>query len=52
MPVQDILEKFEFFPVKCRIQRAMETFQLTRDKTTEREFKMKVTAYLQGLVSL
>ena len=23
---QDILEKFEFFPVKCRLQRALEVF--------------------------
>jgi hypothetical protein len=25
-PEQDVLEKFEFFPVKCRIQRASDEF--------------------------
>ena len=28
--LQDILEKFEFFPIKCRIQRALEIFQMRR----------------------
>jgi hypothetical protein len=32
---QDVLEKFEFFPVKCRIQRASEVFA----KVTERKQK-------------
>ena len=49
--VQDILEKFEFFPVKCRIQRAMETFQMARDKMTDKMFKLKVTVPRQGIVS-
>ncbi len=26
-PRQEILEKFEFFPIKCRIQRASEIYQ-------------------------
>jgi hypothetical protein len=29
---QALLEKFEFFPVKCRVQRALEIFQLNVEK--------------------
>ena len=31
-PMQDIMEKFEFFPIKCRIQRAAEIQQQFFDK--------------------
>ncbi len=27
VPLQEILRKFEFFPIKCRIQRATEVFR-------------------------
>jgi hypothetical protein len=33
--LQDILERFEFFPIKCRIQRALEIFQMTKDRKTQ-----------------
>ena len=44
---QDILEKFEFFPIKCRIQRAIETFKIKRleeEQYGEQEhiYKLKV----------
>jgi hypothetical protein len=45
---QDILEKFEFFPVKCRIQRAQEIAQVRREleeseqSKTENSFRIKV----------
>jgi hypothetical protein len=45
---QDILEKFEFFPVKCRIQRAQEIAQVRREleeseqSKTENPFRIKV----------
>jgi hypothetical protein len=29
---QDILTKFEFFPIKCRIQRAAENFNRLREE--------------------
>ena len=29
MLLQAILEKFEFFPIKCRVQRALEVFKDT-----------------------
>ena len=29
---QNILEKFEFFPVKCRVQRALEIGQINKRK--------------------
>jgi hypothetical protein len=44
---QDILEKFEFFPIKCRIQRALEVFRLIqnrRGKTPEFKYKTKVAS--------
>ena len=30
--MQEILDKFEFFPVKCRVQRAQEIAQLEQEK--------------------
>jgi hypothetical protein len=49
MTAQETLEKFEFFPIKCRIQRAMEIFQLVKkaegkklDSSTQQPMKMKV----------
>jgi hypothetical protein len=29
---QEILTKFEFFPIKCRIQRATEIFSIVREE--------------------
>ena len=42
---QDILEKFEFFPIKCRIQRALEVYQVHCQrlaKATYFKYKTKV----------
>ena len=33
---QDVLEKFEFFPVKCRIQRSIETFKAAKKRSEAR----------------
>ena len=48
---QDVLEKFEFFPVKCRIQRAAEEFAKVQKRQDEdakirfhRKFKTKVNS--------
>jgi hypothetical protein len=29
---QEILEKFEFFPIKCRVQRALEIFKAWQEE--------------------
>ncbi len=34
--LQEILEKFEFFPIKCRIQRAMEVFEISQKGSGQR----------------
>jgi hypothetical protein len=35
---QDVLEKFEFFPIKCRIQRANEIYQgVLKNKREEQD---------------
>ena len=42
---QDILEKFEFFPIKCRVQRAFEIFKAQQEgkgRDIETCFKTKV----------
>ncbi len=41
--LQAILEKFEFFPIKCRVQRAMELFKdtLKRKENKVEEFPLK-----------
>jgi hypothetical protein len=42
--LQEILEKFEFFPIKCRVQRAMEVFEMRQQSknTSRSQFKTKV----------
>jgi hypothetical protein len=48
LKLQEILEKFEFFPIKCRIQRAQEIFKMnmagnaTSRSKNAKEMKMKV----------
>ena len=32
IPLQNILEKFEFFPIKCRVQRSLEIFKKNLDQ--------------------
>ena len=40
---QIILEKFEFFPVKCKIQRSVEIFSAKRDEIlNQNSYKIKV----------
>jgi hypothetical protein len=40
---QIILEKFEFFPVKCRIQRSVEIFSAKKDEILNKSsYKIKV----------
>ena len=49
--LQEILEKFEFFPIKCRIQRALEIFQIggkgkeTDKSSSSTQMKMKVSTF-------
>ena len=46
MIVQNILEKFEFFPIKCRVQRSLEIFQKAQEQTAMhkgRQFTQKVS---------
>ena len=45
---QEILEKFEFLPIKCRVQRAAATFSLTKEKWGNDAYssKTKVLALL------
>jgi hypothetical protein len=45
--MQAILEKFEFFPIKCRSQRAFEIFKMKQSdpnsiRNTSSPFKIKV----------
>ncbi len=47
--VQALLEKFEFFPVKCRVQRALEIAEIERakdksDSVPHPVFKTKASA--------
>jgi hypothetical protein len=44
LSLQEILEKFEFFPIKCRIQRAMEVFEISKQEGSPggTRFKTKV----------
>jgi hypothetical protein len=50
--LQDILERFELFPIKCRIQRALEIFQIAKERKAklkvglEKPLKTKVRFYL------
>jgi hypothetical protein len=46
MILQNILEKFEFFPIKCRVQRSLENFQKAqeqKDMHKGRQFTQKVS---------
>jgi hypothetical protein len=44
--LQLILEKFEFFPIKCRVQRSLENFNAKQNEQTSlspsKTFKLKV----------
>ena len=46
---QEVLNKFEFFPLKCRVQRALEIFQIEqerkKDTVQQTTFKSKVSEY-------
>ncbi len=45
---QAILEKFEFFPIKCRVQRALELFK----ETCERKEKLIDKSSMKQKVAL
>ncbi len=53
LSLQEILEKFEFFPIKCRIQRALEVFELSQQGDKQggvpggKKFRTKVASTLQ-----
>jgi hypothetical protein len=52
LELQDILEKFEFFPIKCRIQRALEIFKMSRDGEANKSSiatRMKMKVWLPAL---
>ena len=56
MASQALLEKFEFFPVKCRVQRALEIFQMNLEKEKSGsappiKFKTKARLYSSILFS-
>jgi hypothetical protein len=43
--LQTILEKFEFFPIKCRVQRSMDVFTIAQEHRNEaiyKPFRLKV----------
>jgi hypothetical protein len=42
--MQSILEKFEFFPIKCRVQRSLDIFKIAQDNTIihNKIFRIKV----------
>jgi hypothetical protein len=42
MQSQEILEKFEFFPIKCRIQRALELFEMAMDPSKKKNAEQPV----------
>jgi hypothetical protein len=48
--LQALLERFEFFPVKCRVQRVLEISRIEQDNanaaTTQNIFKTKVNDHL------
>jgi hypothetical protein len=49
--MQSILEKFEFFPIKCRVQRSKDVFKIAQEHRNaanhkQLQFRLKVTAIL------
>ena len=43
--LQSILEKFEFFPIKCRVQRSTDVFSIAQEHRNEalyKPFRLKV----------
>jgi hypothetical protein len=48
--MQELLEKFEFFPLKCHVQRALETFKINQGRRDRPpKLKMKVRNGLHSL---
>jgi hypothetical protein len=46
---QTILEKFEFFPIKCRVQRSTDIFHIAQEHRNEagyKPFRLKVRTRL------
>ena len=42
--LQQILEKFEFFPIKCRVQRSLDIFKIAQENiaTHDKKIRLKV----------
>ncbi len=42
--MQEILEKFEFFPIKCRVQRSKDIFKIAQENIAiyDKTFRLKV----------
>jgi hypothetical protein len=49
MLLQNILEKFEFFPIKCHLQRSQDIFKISEEHmletNNEHSFKAKVSIH-------
>ncbi len=49
---QAIIEKFEFFPIKCRVQRSLETYKMRearrREEPPDQEFSVQVVPRVPG----
>jgi hypothetical protein len=46
---QGILEKFEFFPIKCRVQRSIDIFKIAqehRKDSKHKPFRLKVELFI------
>ena len=43
--LQDVLEKFEFFPIKCRVQRTVEISQIQKMQGNPCRFKTQVYTF-------
>jgi hypothetical protein len=53
--LQAILEKFEFFPIKCRVQRALELFKATckrRENIVDKHPMKQKVATLNNIISI
>ena len=50
---QELLEKFEFFPLKCHVQRSLEIFKLNNNKRKNyKKLKSKVNSLFGNRIFL
>ena len=48
--LQELLEKFEFFPLRCHVQLALETFKINRERREQsQKLKTKVSTVITQL---